>query len=112
MEGGIGQERGNHYFPSNAANMDLQSREVGEAAFTEDEVTESRLSKLVPYGLLSSSSFHMLALRGVHNNAINEPTINIDRSGACRDSSGDNANNKNNQAAGEVRWGGGGREDA
>lgn len=49
--------------------MDLQSREVVEAALIEDEVAESRLSKLVPYGLLSSSSFHILTLLlrgGVH----------------------------------------------
>ena len=37
----------------------LQLRDVGEAGFAEDEVCESRRSKLVPYGLLSSSSFHM-----------------------------------------------------
>lgn len=41
-------------------NEDLQSRDVGEDGFAEEEVMESRRSKLVPYGLLSSSSFHML----------------------------------------------------
>jgi hypothetical protein len=34
---------------------------VGEAGFAEDEV-ESLRSKLVPYGLLSSSSFHMMSV--------------------------------------------------
>jgi hypothetical protein len=37
----------------------LQSRELGEVGLAEEEVIESRRSKLVPYGLLSSSSFHM-----------------------------------------------------
>lgn len=36
---------------------DLQPGEVG---FADEEVIESRRSKLVPYGLLSSSSFHIL----------------------------------------------------
>lgn len=43
-----------------AVGRDLQSREPGEAGFAEDDVIESRRSKLVPYGLLSSSSFHIV----------------------------------------------------
>lgn len=41
--------------------MGLQpdSRDRGELGFAEEEVRESRRSKLVPYGLLSSS-FHMV----------------------------------------------------
>ena len=43
-------------------HQNSHSREVGEVGFT-DDVCESRRSKLVPYGLLSSS-FHMMPALG------------------------------------------------
>ncbi len=46
--------------------IDLQTGEVG---FADEDVMESRRSKLVPYGLLSSSSFHILALLDTRNDA-------------------------------------------
>jgi hypothetical protein len=49
--------------PIPVAAMYLQSREFGDAGFALDEVRESRRSKLVPYGLLSSS-FHMMLVLG------------------------------------------------
>lgn len=46
------------------SRANLHSRETGDVGLAEEEVMESRRSKLVPYGLLSSSSFHMLPTMG------------------------------------------------
>jgi hypothetical protein len=46
-----------------ATGKNLHSREMGDVGLAEEEVIESLRSKLVPYGLLSSSSFHILPER-------------------------------------------------
>lgn len=72
------------------ARRQVNSREPGELGLAIEEAVESRRSKLVPYGLLSSS-FHIMRGRGLR--------LELDSANGCVQIVVVNANEENNHPA-------------